>query len=61
MKATESIDMIETKLGRNIEWSGGGDTKSKAKMMGVWVRVYNDKDLVHEYVLPNSLMTREVW
>lgn len=58
---TNAVDMVETKLGKGIVWSGGGDLKSKAKMIGVWFRVYNGETIVHEFALPSSITKREAW
>lgn len=60
-KTTDKVDMVETKLGKGIVWSSGGDLKSKAKMIGVWFRVYNGETIIHEYALPTSIMKREAW
>ncbi|WP_269526855.1 hypothetical protein [Coraliomargarita parva] len=60
-KKTEVIPLKETKLGKGIVWSGGGDLESEAKMIGVWLRVYAAGEMVFEYSKPTNLSEDEDW
>jgi hypothetical protein len=61
VNVTQSVKMVETELGKGIRWSGGGDLKSNAKLMGVWVKIFYGEAQLHEYALPNSLANKEQW
>ncbi|MEM8866873.1 MAG: hypothetical protein AAGC73_01270 [Verrucomicrobiota bacterium] len=61
MQTTESVKLVETKLGKGIVWSGGGDLKQKAKMAGVWCRVYSGDTMIQEFAQPTVLMKRANW
>ena len=58
---TKPIELVETKLGKGIRWSGGGDLKSKAKMMGVWFRGNYAGKMIGEHSQPSTLPEREDW
>ncbi|MEM1221258.1 MAG: hypothetical protein AAGH40_00735 [Verrucomicrobiota bacterium] len=58
---TGIVKLVETKLGKGIRWSSGGDLQSKAKMIGVWFRVYYGETMIHEYAQPTVLPKREEW
>lgn len=59
--STDPIELFETELGKGIVWSGGGDLKADAEMIGVWFRVYRGEDILHEYCRPTMLKEREDW
>lgn len=61
MQKTNAIKMRETKLGKGITWTSGGDIESKAKMIGVWAKFYYKDVEVLEYALPSVLPEREKW
>lgn len=59
--STESVKLRETKLGKGIVWTDGGDQKSDSKMVGIWLRVYSGGRVVAEFALPSTLPQREDW
>ncbi len=61
MKKTKIIKLVKTKLGKGIVWSSGGDLYAKAKMVGIWFRVYYGDTILYEYVQPTALSQRESW
>jgi hypothetical protein len=60
-KSTDVIKMRETNMGQGISYTGGGDTASKAKMIGIWTKFYYKGQLIMEYALPRDIPKRYEW
>ncbi|WOO41539.1 hypothetical protein [Rubellicoccus peritrichatus] len=58
---TKHSEMMETDLESGYRWAGGGKPKSEDELEGIWVRVYQGKNLITEFANPSSLPKKEKW
>lgn len=58
---TETISAIKEKYNGNIVSARSGESSSREMLTGIWLRIYQDKELVYEAVMPESLRTTEKW
>ena len=58
---TDPIVLTTEQLDGNVYWANGASGKSKDRVSGIWVRVYNDQgEIVEEYANPTSI-TKRIW
>lgn len=58
---TDPIILITEQLDGNVVWANGASSRSKDRVSGIWVRVYNEQgEIVEEYANPSSI-TKRVW
>lgn len=58
---TETISAFKMKYNGNIISAKSGDSSSREMLTGIWLRIYQGKELVYEAVMPESLRTTEKW
>jgi len=59
---TEPIETFRQKLAPGWVWGGAGGNKPiRDTLHGIWLRVYDGDQLIHESSTPETLMTREKW
>ncbi|HSI08576.1 MAG: hypothetical protein ACAH89_04895 [Rariglobus sp.] len=58
---TETISAFKMKYNGNIVSAKTGDSSSRETLSGIWIRIYNGKDLVHEACMPDKLSVSETW
>jgi hypothetical protein len=59
IRKTESVRFMESELGQEVLRTGGGDSESKVKLIGIWAKIYYNGKQVHEYALPERLLRNE--
>ena len=59
----ETIPVKLTKEGLNAGWYwvGGGSSRLKDKVTGVWIRAYSNGNLVGEYSNPTTVSKKKEW
>lgn len=58
---TETISAYKMKYNGNIYSAATGDSSSREQLMGIWLRIYRDKELIYESSAPESLQLTEKW
>lgn len=58
---TETISAFKMKYNGNIVSAKTGDSSSRETLSGIWLRIYNGNDLVHEACMPDKLSVTEKW
>ena len=58
---TETISAFKMKYNGNIVSAKTGDSSSRETLSGIWIRIYNGNDLVHEACMPDKLSVTEKW
>ena len=58
---TDPIKMTETDLKGNVRYSSGADDESNAELIGIWLRIYYQGEVVKEYVNPPKLKKDFEW
>lgn len=58
---TESISAFKMKYNGNIVSAKTGENRSRETLSGIWIRIYQGKDLIHETCMPERLSSTETW
>ncbi len=55
---TESLTTISSQLDPNWRYTTGGSTRSRGRLSGIWIKVFQNGQEVAEYVNPTSLKSK---
>ncbi|MFH1499049.1 MAG: hypothetical protein ABII82_14625 [Verrucomicrobiota bacterium] len=58
---TETIDASKMRYNGNIVSAATGDSTSRETLVGIWIRIYRDQELVMESSMPAGLADKEQW
>ena len=58
---TRKITLRETDLASGYYWVGGGNSDSKDRLKGCWIRVWKGDKLIHEDSMPTGFRKNHKW
>lgn len=59
--ATDKIKLVETELGHGLHYANRGDEESKAELIGIWMRIYYNGEMIDEQIKPTSVQGMLEW
>ena len=58
---TEAVDLKKSELTGGYYYTSGAKPKANATLDGIWIRVYQDGNMIAEFSQPNDVKTTKKW